>query len=526
MTRVNAPAAAPLPGGPVLTAAEMREVDRRTVELGIPDAVLMENAGHRVVELLVERFAPIAEQRIVIVCGKGNNGGDGLVVARQLYTRFRPASLDVVLADDPPANFASLTACGFPPDCIARGAFSLRMHAATVLVDALLGTGLSGAAPREPYATLIRKINTEFPGARIVAVDIPSGMRSDTAGTPWEHVRAHYTVTFTAPKVGMVLEPNAAACGELRVGRIGSPASILPRHTCVASPEAFAAEVFAPRPATGHKGTFGHVLVAGGAPGKSGAIAMTGMAALRAGAGLVTVASDAASTLGVVTAQAPELMTELLAAESFDALAQGKRALALGPGMGVSAEKAAFLQHVLATHTSIPTVVDADGLNNLALLGPAAIPRRANLVLTPHPGEMQRLVAGGMTAAVEERLAVARAFATARGVTLVLKGRNTLTAFPDGTVWINPTGGPAMATGGSGDILTGLLAGLLAQFPEAQPEAVIAAVWLHGRAGDLAAQALGEKCVIATDLLRFLPEAMLEIAPAATADPARECGRP
>ncbi len=481
----------------VLTAAEMREVDRRTISLGISEPVLMENAGLRVVEFLAERFAPLARQRIVILCGKGNNGGDGIVVARQLFTRFAPASLDVVLAEAPPENLRSLEACGF--SSIHRE-IAPTMRAATIVIDALLGTGLSGL-PRPPYPNFIHQVNTGFPAACVVAVDIPSGMHSDTAETTWPHVRAHHTVTFTAPKVGMVLEPNAPACGELIVGFIGSPESILPAHTRVTEPRDFAG-LFAPRPVTGHKGTFGHVLVAGGSPGKSGAVTMAGMAALRAGAGLVTVASEA-STLSAVTGYAPELMTELLDENGFAALANGKRALALGPGMGVGSSKRAFLERVIAEQQAVPIVIDADGLNNLSA---AALPRRANLILTPHPGEMERLT--GHLPGQDERLPTARAFAQETGVTLVLKGRNTLTAFPDGTVWINPTGGPAMATAGSGDILTGLIAGLAAQFPGSLALAVVAAVWLHGRAGDLAAAELGEKCVIATDLLRYLPQAM------------------
>ena len=480
----------------VLTAAEMREVDRRTISLGIPDVVLMENAGLRVVEAIAARFAPLENQRIVILCGKGNNGGDGIVVARQLFTRFATASLDVVLADTPPDNLRSLEACGFT--AIHRQ-IAPAMRAATLVIDALLGTGLTGL-PRPPYLDFIHEVNTGFPAARVVAIDIPSGMNSDTAETNWPHVRAHHTVTFTAPKVGMVMAPNAPACGEMVVGPIGSPESILPAHTHLTSPRDFA-RLFAPRPPTGHKGTFGHVLVAGGSPGKSGAVAMTGLAALRAGAGLVTVASDA-STLSAVSAHAPELMTEPLEDHSFAALATGKRALALGPGLGVSAAKGAFVERVLA-ECDVPTVVDADGLNNLA---GSRLPRRANLILTPHPGEMQRL--SGHLPSLDERLPAARAFAQEAGVTLVLKGHNTLTAFPDGTVWINPTGGPAMATAGSGDILTGLIAGLAAQFPDSLALAVVAAVWLHGRAGDLAAAELGDQCVIATDLLRYLPKAM------------------
>ena len=422
----------------VLTAAEMREVDRRTIALGIAGPVLMENAGHRVVEFLATRFAPLERQRIVILCGKGNNGGDGIVVARQLFTRFAPAALDVVLADAPPENLRSLEACGFT--AIHRE-ITPAMRAATLVIDALLGTGLAGL-PRSPYLEYIHQVNTGFPAARIVAVDIPSGMNSDTAETQGPHVRAHHTVTFTAPKVGMVLEPNASACGELVVGAIGSPESILPAHTRLIERRDFAA-VLEPRPVAGHKGTFGHVLVAGGSAGKSGSVAMTGLAALRAGAGLVTVASGEASTLAAVAGHAPELMTEPLDEPNFARLAQGKRALALGPGYGVSAARRAFLERVLAEHADIPTVVDADGLNNLSA---AALPRRANLILTPHPGEFERLT--GHLPSPEERLPAARAFAEETGVTLVLKGNRTLVAFPDGTVWINPTGGPAMATAG------------------------------------------------------------------------------
>lgn len=474
----------------------MREVDRRTVSLGIPDPVLMENAGHRVVELLAARFAPLDAQRIVILCGKGNNGGDGIVVARQLYTRFSPAALDVVLAEAPPANIRSLEACGFTR---IHREIAPALRAATIVIDALLGTGLTGL-PRPPYLDFIHQVNQGFPAARIVAVDIPSGMNSDTPETNWPHVRAHHTVTFTAPKVGMVMEPNASACGELIVGPIGSPESILPGHTRVAEPRDFA-RILAPRPITAHKGTFGHVLVVGGSPGKTGAVAMTGLAALRAGAGLVTVASDP-STVPVVAGHAPELMTAPLEEHGFAALVKGKRVLAIGPGLGVSSAKQAFLQRVVSEH-DLPMVIDADGLNNLSA---AVLPRRANIVLTPHPGEMERLT--GHLPPPADRLPAARAFAQETGVTLVLKGHNTLTAFPDGTVWINPTGGPAMGKAGAGDILTGLIAGLLAQFPDSLQLAVVAAVWLHGRAGDLAARELGDKCVMATDLLRYLPQAM------------------
>ncbi|MEZ5354563.1 MAG: NAD(P)H-hydrate dehydratase [Bryobacteraceae bacterium] len=482
----------------VLTAAQMREVDRRTVELGIPDAVLMENAGHRVVELLAGKFAPLSAQRIVVLCGKGNNGGDGVVVARQLFTRFRPASLDVVLADTAPANLATLDACGFHG--ISRQ-IAPSMRAATIVVDALLGTGLTGP-PREPYASLIAEINHGFPAATVVAVDMPSGLASDAAVTAWDHVRARYTVTFTAPKPGQLLESGDAACGELVVAPIGSPAALCVSGTRLTEPADFTA-LLAPRPRGGHKGTFGHVLVIGGAPGKTGAAAMTGMAALRAGAGLVTVASseDALSEIG---AHAPELMTEELPEYGhFRDLAAGKTVFAVGPGMGVHRHRSEFLRRMLADHDQ-PAVIDADALNNL---GGVELPRDRRLILTPHPGEMARLIEKPAAEIQADRMTIAREFAVSRGVLLVLKGFRTLVAFPGGELWINPTGGPALATAGSGDILTGLIAGLVAQYPGDWRMAAVAAVWLHGYAGDRAGAALGDKSVIATDLLRFLPEA-------------------
>ncbi|MFN7926228.1 MAG: NAD(P)H-hydrate dehydratase [Bryobacteraceae bacterium] len=471
----------------VLTAAQMREVDRRTVELGIPDAVLMENAGHRVVEFLERRFAPLRDQRIVVLCGKGNNGGDGIVIARQLFTRFAPRSLDVVLAEAPPANFASLTACGGS----AGNAIAPEMRAATIVVDALLGTGLSGP-PREPYADLIREINTGFPAAKIVAVDIPSGLASDHPITSWQHVHADATVTFTAPKIAQAMHPGASACGELFVGNIGSPASICDFGLRLTEWDDIAA-LFAPRPASAHKGNFGHVLVAGGWNGKTGATTMSGIAALRVGAGLVTVASSALSQ------PYPELMTDSADTPNTE----GKTVIAVGPGMGTGPDQAKLIERLL--EFGGPVVIDADGLNNLA---GTKLPRRENVIVTPHPGEMSRLSGVSTSDIQKNRLDVARRFADDRGVTLVLKGRDTLIAFPEGPVWINPTGGPAMAKAGSGDILTGLIAGIVAQFPSDWQRAVVAAVWLHGRAGDLAAAELGDKGVLATDLLRYLPAAM------------------
>ncbi|MFN3325893.1 MAG: NAD(P)H-hydrate dehydratase [Bryobacteraceae bacterium] len=508
----------------VLTAARMREVDRRTIESGIPGLILMENAGHRVLELMQEVFAPLADRRIVVLCGKGNNGGDGFVVARQLYTRIRPRALDVVLSGPPEElkgdaaeNYRMLRACGCPV------AFEVtpEMRHADVVVDALLGTGLRGPATGR-LLDLIHEINTGFPLARIVAVDIPSGIESDRPDSAGEIARADYTVTFTAPKIGHVLPPNCDRIGRLRIGAIGSPPTLYeddPANWLSLTEPAALARLFAPRPAGAHKGHFGHVLVVGGSRGKTGAAVMAGLAALRAGAGLVTVAS-AASAIPVIAAHAPELMTEPLdetgdGAISFHAIESGrwheilarKDVVAIGPGIGTHPETVAFVNRIFED-CKLPVVLDADALNALAGIGFRAGGRRR--VLTPHPGEMSRLT-GRSTAKIQaDRLEVVRAFAMDRGVTVVLKGQRSLIATPDGQVRVNPSGTPAMATGGTGDILTGLIAGLLGQFPDAPELAVSGAVWLHGRAGELGAADLGEQCLIATDLLKYLPAAMRE----------------
>ncbi|MCC7156077.1 MAG: NAD(P)H-hydrate dehydratase, partial [Bryobacterales bacterium] len=312
-------------------------------------------------------------------------------------------------------------------------------------------------------------------------------------------------VTFTAPKVEQVLAPGCDRTGELIVVPIGSPASLWENDPnawlSLTQPEDFS-PLYAPRARGAHKGDFGHVLVIGGAQGKGGAAAMAGLAALRAGTGLVTVAA-ADEERRTVTSLAPELMTQSVSGDR-----DGMNVLAIGPGLGNDPDWVAMARRLFVSAPQ-SMVVDADGLNALAgteFRGPGPL-----RVLTPHPGEMSRLAGQSVAQIQSARVETARAFAMDRNVVLVLKGQRTVAAFPDGEVWINPTGTPAMATGGSGDVLTGLLAGTLAQFPNAARQAVLAAVWLHGRAGELAAQQLTEPCVIATDLLRFLPEAIREL---------------
>jgi hydroxyethylthiazole kinase-like uncharacterized protein yjeF len=437
----------------VLTAEQMREADRRTIAAGTPGEVLMERAGTRVVEVLESEFAPLAVQHVVIFCGKGNNGGDGLVVARLLEGLV--AALQVVRVD------SELTA---------------HIGDATIVVDALLGTGFRGEVVGR-YAEAIRSINEDFPRAKIVAVDIPSAMR----------VRADITVTFAAPKVELVMAPENV--GKMIVADIGIPQEFLQSDLHLSEARDFA-ELLKPRKRDSNKGMYGHVLVIGGAPGKSGAAAMAGLAALRAGAGLVSVACADSSKL------VPELMTEEF--EHFSL--EKKTVIAIGPGLGPAPD----LVGNLMREAKIPMIIDADGLNSIA--GTDFRGRGVQTILTPHPGEMARLVGGKFT----DRLATARTFARERNVCLVLKGQGTLIALPDGQVWVNPTGSPSMAKGGTGDILTGMISGMVAQHPDDIATAVRAAVWLHGRTGELGAEEWTDKCLLATELLSYLPRAMRE----------------
>jgi len=302
----------------VLTAAQLRDVDRRTAELGIPNIILMENAGQRVVEFLEREYAPLAKQRIVVVCGKGNNGGDGLVVARQLFTRAKPQWLRVVLAANPDelrgdalGNYKMLTAVGCPVSL----EITPEMRTATLVVDAVLGTGVEGAA-KGKSAELIDAINQHFPLADVVAVDVPSGVLSDSGELPGQVVvRAKHTVTFTAPKPCLVLSPAYELAGKVHVAPIGTPPELYEKDASISlhlSEPAEFAPLFQPRANDSNKGMYGHVLVIAGGRGKTGAAAMAGIAALRAGAGLSTVAS-AASAITAIASYAPEIMTEPLA---------------------------------------------------------------------------------------------------------------------------------------------------------------------------------------------------------------------
>jgi NAD(P)H-hydrate epimerase len=510
----------------ITTAEEMRAIDRRTSEeYGVPSLELMEAAGSACAEVALEAF-PRA-RRIVVLCGKGNNGGDGFVAARKLHEAGKQVRVLLLasageLKGDAAAMLARL---GVAPEEIhnsheLEAQVQRRFQGAQLILDALLGTGF-----RPPvsglYADAIVAINHS--GLPVLAVDIPSGADSDL----FEAVpvgssavcRADAVVTFTAPRPVHLF--GNLTNGPLRVAPIGSPDAAI--HSALQLEAITAHDIaglLAPRAADANKGRFGHALIVGGSLGRAGAAAMSGIAALRVGVGLSTVAT-AKSSLPLVAGQAFELMTEPLAeteagsispvalhADGFDAVAQGKNVIALGPGISRHPETVSFVRALAAKYPDRPFVIDADGLNAFQGVARELDGRGRTLVLTPHPGEMARLVGAASAAEIQrDRLGIARKFAREHQLVLVLKGWRTLVALPDETVWVNPTGNPGMATGGTGDVLTGMIAGLLAQFPDRVARAVCAAVYLHGLAGDIAREEIGEQAMIAGDLIACLPEA-------------------
>jgi NAD(P)H-hydrate epimerase len=513
----------------ILTSAEMKGIDRKAIEeLGIPGAVLMENAGLRIVRALKAICPDFAAGRIVIVAGKGNNGGDGLVVARHLFNLgARP---DVVLLagkdevkGDAAVNLGIALKMGVPVvevrDIAAWRKALAAVSRASIVVDALFGTGLD--KPLDGLnAAAVEDIN-KAPAFKL-AVDIPSGLSADVFETIGPSIKADMTVTLAAPKVAHIFPPAADRVGELVVAPIGIPPFLFdnPELKLELVEETHVRSYFGKRRKDTHKGTYGHLLIFAGSLGKSGAAVLAGRAGLRMGAGLVTVATPA-GVLPAIARGMVELMTEPLAETSEKTIAaaalpralgllKGKNAVLVGPGLSIHASTAEFVLGLLPK-IKVPCVIDADGLNIVAanpeLLGRLAGP----VVLTPHPGEFARLTGRTNAEVLRYRLELAPEFATKRKVTLVLKGYRTIIASPDGRVFVNPTGNPGMATGGTGDVLGGMIASQLAQEKETLG-AVLSAVFAHGLAGDVAAARLSEKALVAGDIIRYLPPALKALA--------------
>jgi len=509
----------------VLTSKEMKEIDRKAIEeIGIPGPVLMENAGLQVVRVLRAIFPQPGREKIVIVAGKGNNGGDGLVVARHLFN-CGAVPLVLLLAGreevrgDAALNLKIAASIGITIKEIRSQEDWKRqkkvLERATVIVDAIFGTGLVKPAAGL-YARAIDGINKS--GAFKLAVDIPSGLSSDGYELIGPAVRADLTVTLAAPKIGHIFPPSEELVGELVVADISVPRALLEddhlKLELVEKPSLLPS--FKKRKRDAHKGTYGHIFIISGSLGKTGAASMAARAALKMGAGLVTVGTPA-SCLPIVARSMAELMTEPLAetkektisAEALPRamnLIRGKDALLVGPGISTQESTCEFLWKLIPK-IKLPVVIDADGLNILSLKPEllSKLPRPA--ILTPHPGEFARLIGSSIAEVLEKKLELVPSFTQKYGVYLVLKGYRTLVADPEGRIFINPTGNPGMATGGSGDVLSGMIASLLMQLKDPL-QAAIAAVYVHGLSGDLAAQKIGEKALIAGDLIRFLPQAL------------------
>jgi len=509
----------------ILTAEAMREVDRAAIEeLGIPSMVLMENAAIGVVEAIAEAYGDA--ESAAIFCGPGNNGGDGLAVARHLSVRGWEVRIFLVtnsheLTGDAAAQLAICRKIELPILAIAaEKELRVAMEAAAdcdVVVDALFGTGL--ARPLEGlFARVVEGIN----GLPVpcVAVDLPSGLAGSEPRPIGLHVKADLTVTFAAPKVAHVFPPAADAVGEMVVTDLGIPARLVDDveeeagdlHLLMGEE---LADLLPAREAGAHKGDFGHALIVAGSPGKAGACILAARAAVRAGAGLVTAAVPEPilqtvdlGSIESMTLSLPAGVSGHLGERAADVVleaAEGKAVLALGPGLGTEPFTVAAIRRI-ALECPLPLVLDADGIN--AFEGKAAdlAARRAETILTPHPGELGRLLGISTAQIQEDRIAAARGAAEETGAIVVLKGHMTLIA--SGTaVFVNPTGNPGMATGGTGDVLTGLIAGFLAQGLDALDAAVLA-VYLHGLAGDLAAARLGEIALAASDLIEILPAAL------------------
>jgi NAD(P)H-hydrate epimerase len=512
----------------VLNTQQMREADRRTIdEIGIPAIVLMENAGRQAVAAMEAAFEDLPTSHVGVLCGRGNNGGDGFVVARTLLQRGVEASVFLLggVADvrgDARTNLEVLGRIGLTVVEITN-AQEWELHFSEisrcdVLVDAILGTGFHGQLSGL-LETVVADVNGL--GVPVVAIDLPTGVSADSADVEGEAIEATMTVTLAAPKIPLLLPPADSHSGDLVIADIGIP---LPLLDDVEGPyielltRERMRELVPARAADSHKGDFGRVLVIAGSLGRSGAAHLAAVGALRSGAGLVTIATPK-SCLPIVAAMAPEYMTEGLeetAAGTVDYAALDRvlelkaDVIAVGPGLGQSPGTAAFVQG-LVERAGVPLVIDADALNAFAgdpdrLTGRDGV----DVVITPHPGEMARLLNTSVEAVQHDRLRHATEFAAHHRVHVVLKGHRTIVAGPDNRAFINLTGNSGMATGGTGDLLTGMIAAWFGQLLDAEAACKLA-VYLHGAAGDLAEADEGDVALVAGDIATRLGDAVMEL---------------
>jgi len=510
----------------LLTAEAMAALDRRTIdELGVPGAVLMESAAWACVEEILERWPEQLGRGVAIACGPGNNGADGLAIARRLHVLGVSVEAVLLTEGDSLSGDAALqarlaTALGVSvreapePQPLAFAARSWPQRG--VVVDAIFGTGLAREVKGVHRAAVEAIRGARAAGARVLSVDIPSGVHGTTGQVMGTAVEADLCVTFAAMKTGHFTAPGRDLRGALVVADIGIPVdtSVLDDTQMLEllSPEVLR-EAVPPGPLAAHKGTFGHVLVVAGGPGKYGAAKLCAEAVLRAGAGLVTLAVPDSVARDELTGLAHEVMVHRVPGEPSGAFGkgsapkllealEGKGALAVGPGLGTHPDTIHVARR-LYKEASVPAVFDADGLNALALGGVPSGGPAGPRVITPHPGEAGRLASTPTAAVQSSRLEIARALAGRLSAVVALKGSSTVVAEPGGAAGLNPTGNPGMATAGTGDVLTGGGAGRLARGGPA-PTATRAAVVWHGMAGDLAAEAVGLPSITAGDVLAHL----------------------
>jgi NAD(P)H-hydrate epimerase len=507
----------------VANAEEMQELDRKAIETyRIPGMILMENAGRGAAEVISNTFPDLHKKKIAIIAGKGNNGGDGFVIARYLLNQG--TSVRVYLLTDPKGlrgdaeiNFNIFQRMKGEVVSVPSSKDYVKvkkdLEKFDILVEGIFGTGLD-AEVRGYYREVIDHLNTlQRP---IVAIDIPSGLDANTGKPLGTAIRASLTVTFGLPKVGHLIPPGLDYVGEVKVIDIGIPKKLVEEEnipTYLLEKKEIKRWLSVSRNPNTHKGDYGHLLVIAGSVGKTGAAAMACQAALRMGAGLVTLAIPK-SLNGIMEMKLTEVMTEplpetpkqtlsLRAFSTIVRLCENKKAVIIGPGLGTFKETQSLVLKLIKA-LDLPIILDADGLTALATQ-PKILPiANRSLILTPHPGEMARLIRSQVKEVLEDRIGLSRNFSQSQRVHLVLKGHPTLISTPKGEVFINPTGNPGMASGGTGDVLTGMIGGLVCQGFDILPSVQIA-VYLHGMAGDEGAQEKGEKSLIATDIIEKIP---------------------
>jgi NAD(P)H-hydrate epimerase len=507
----------------VVTAEQMQELDRKSIEVyRIPGIVLMENAGRAAVEVIIGNFPDIQKKTIAIIAGKGNNGGDGFVMARYLLNRG--ISVKVFLLTDPKSLrgdaeinfniFHHMKGEIVPvPSSKDYQKVKKSLENFDLLIDGIFGTGLD-AEVRGYYREVIDHLNTlQKP---IVAIDVPSGLDADTGKPLGTAVRASLTITFGLPKVGHLVSPGIDYVGSLKIVDIGIPKRLVEEEkiqTHLLEQEPLQRWLSTPRRANTHKGDYGHLLVIAGSVGKTGAAAMACEAALRMGAGLVTLAIPKSlnsimevKLTEVMTEPLPETPKQTLSLRAFNTilrLCENKKAIVIGPGIGTYKETQSLVLKLIKA-LDLPIILDADGLTSLATQPKTLLTTKRPLILTPHPGEMARLIQSTVKEVQDDRIGVSKNFSQSHRSYLVLKGYRTLIATPKGEVFINPTGNPGMASGGTGDVLTGMMGGLICQGFDILPS-IQMSVYLHGWAGDEVARELGEKSLVATDIIKKLP---------------------